>query len=96
MQYKTKEEQLQVIHNSSEYKEYMKHNAKNIEKIKSDDIDGLCNYVGYWNYMQRACWSQERELDNLYLNSRVDIVLNKNQEIYPLTDKNERGEVERP
>jgi hypothetical protein len=84
MSFPTKEEQLQAIHNSSEYKEYIKNNARNLENIKPDDVDTLCTHVGYWEYLHKTITiREERELHNLYFDSRLDIVLNKNQSVFP-------------
>jgi hypothetical protein len=87
MKHLTQEAQLQAIHNSSEYKEYTKHNRKNLEKIKLDDVEALCNQVGYWDYINRVLWVQQKELDYVYFNSQLEVVLNKNQQLYSASNK---------
>ena len=81
--YESQTERLKAIHNSPEYKEYKKNNASNLEKIDPNDIDTLCDCVGYWLYSNRVLWSHQRELANMYVSSQIEIVLNKNQAIYP-------------
>jgi hypothetical protein len=84
MQFLTKEEQLQAIHNSSEYKEYVKRNAGHLKNINPDDIDAICIRVGDYSYTHQVLWLPQKEsgIENLYFNSRFDLVLNKNQELY--------------
>jgi hypothetical protein len=74
---KTKKEQLAALYNSSEYIEYSKNNARNLENIAKDDINALCNHVGSWNYIRRIIWNNQRELDNMYFNVSLDVVVNK-------------------
>jgi hypothetical protein len=80
MKLPTKEEQLKAIYRSSEYKRFSQNNAKQLEGINKDDVEALCNCFGCWDYVDRVVFPQ-RELVNIYLNSNLNIVLNKNQVI---------------
>jgi hypothetical protein len=79
MKLPTKEEQLKAIYCSSEYKGFSHKNAKLLEGIDKDDVEALCNRFGCWDYLQRVCMSQQMKLFDIYSNSNLNIVLNKNQ-----------------
>jgi hypothetical protein len=75
-----KDKQLQAIFASSEYKNYCVNNSRNLEHIDKTDVDRLCAHIGAWNYQQHF-WQLERTVQEFWFNARLDIVLNKNQEI---------------
>ena len=77
-----REEQLEAILNSSEYKDYSKNNKVDSGKIKNDDVDALCNLFGYWTYLERTVLRFENKRIYTFMNSRIEMVLNKGQVIY--------------
>lgn len=62
-----------------------RNNARDLERIDSEDVEALCNHFGYWNYMQQIM-QYKRVLHKEYFESRLEIVLNKEQSILAQED----------